>query len=203
MRRQPSTSQSNFRLEQKETKETKNATHLIYRHIYQYHFVRVILSPSLVCSFYMRVEEVESALDRVVTILAAKPVAGAGVDVHLMGDARFPEGLLQLVRLLHADVSVRIAVQDQDRRQTGQVEVFPFGQPAVVSPPRRKPADPAPPPTTRPTIPATRPTSPIRFGSTSGRRAAKLIASLTVRVQAEKDRAFFWPFLGSGLRRPK
>src|ERR1017187_4048661 len=34
-------------LEQKETKETKNASHRILRHIYQYQFVKVILSPCL------------------------------------------------------------------------------------------------------------------------------------------------------------
>jgi hypothetical protein len=34
-------------LEQKQTKETKNASHCIYRHIYQYQFVKVVFSPGL------------------------------------------------------------------------------------------------------------------------------------------------------------
>src|ERR1017187_2713816 len=34
-------------LEQKETKETKNASHRILRHIYQYQFVKIIFSPCL------------------------------------------------------------------------------------------------------------------------------------------------------------
>ena len=33
-------------LEQKETKETKNASHRIFRHIYQYQFVKLFIRPA-------------------------------------------------------------------------------------------------------------------------------------------------------------
>ena len=84
------------------------------------------------CSFYVRLEESRVTLDRVFAIPAVEPVSGSGVDVHVVGDAPLAKDLLQFVCLLYTHVPVRVAVQDQDRWQTAQVQVLPFWQTAVV-----------------------------------------------------------------------